>query len=88
MSMPSLSLAGAIFLLYPAVRAAKVLSREEKLYIVSVLNEMSIDVPVAGPLANHILEFEMDFPTREQCQTPLAQIYGDNWDIKGTFIGG
>ena len=83
MSMPGLSGAGAIFLLYPAMKAAKVLTRRETLYIVSVLNEISDEVPVAGPLAAHILECETEPPAREQCPTPLAQIYGDNWDIMG-----
>ena len=75
MSMPSLFTSGGIFLLYPAMRAAKVLSPEEKLYIVSMLNRISMEVPVASLLANHVLEFEVS-PTDEQCR-PVGV-----WDIK------
>jgi len=76
MSMPSLFTSGGIFLLYPAMRAAKVLSREEKLYIVSMLNKISWEVPVATLLAKHVLEFEFNPPTDEQCRP------ADVWDIK------
>jgi hypothetical protein len=73
MSMPSLFTSGGIFLLYPSMRAAKVLSSEEKLYIVSMLHRISWEVPVASLLANHVLEFEL---SPEQCK-PVGV-----WDIK------
>jgi hypothetical protein len=88
MSLPTLSSAGGIFLLYPAMRAAKVLDREEKLYIVSILQQISVEVPVAAPLAAHILEFEFVPPTYEQCKIPLAKVWGEGWDTRGNFIGG
>jgi len=84
MSMPSLSTSGGIFLLYPAIRAAKVLDRQDKLYIVSMLNRVAPDVPVAGPLAMHILEFENDFPQLEHCQSPFAKKI---WDMNGDYVG-
>lgn len=87
MSLPTLSNAGGIFLLYPVMRAAKVLDREEKLYIVSILLKISDEVPVAAPLAGHVLEFEHEAPTYEQCRVPLAKVWGEGWDTKGNFIG-
>ena len=75
--MPSLFTYGGIFLLYPAMRATKVLGREEKLYIVSVLNKISADVPVATVLAQHVLQFEFNTPTGDQCTAP-----SELWDIK------
>jgi hypothetical protein len=81
--MPSLSTSGGIFLLYPAMRAAKVLSREDKLFIVSMLHKIAFDVPVAVQLAEHVLEFEFEPPTIEQCRTPLPKI----WDIQGNYVG-
>ena len=77
MSMPSLFTSGGIFLLYPAMRASKVLSREEKLYIISMLNKLSREVPVAALLAAHVLGYEMHPPTEEQCKNPSGV-----WDIK------
>lgn len=79
MSMPSLSTSGGIFLLYPAMRAAKVMSREDKLFIVSMLHKIAFDVPVAAYLAEHVLEFEFEPPTLEQCRAPMAKV----WDIQG-----
>lgn len=67
-SMPSLSTSGCIFLLYPAMRAAKVLSREDKLYIASMLHKIAFDVPVATHLAEHVLEFEFEPPTITLCR--------------------
>ena len=77
MSMPSLFTFGGIFLLYPAMRATKVLSREERLYVVSMLTKISVDVPVASLLASHVLEFGLNPPTEEQCKNPSGV-----WDIK------
>jgi hypothetical protein len=85
--MPSLYTSGGIFLLYPAMRAAKVLSRADKLYIISMLNKVAYEVPVASLLAAHVMEFEMEPPSLEMCKAPLTNIYGDNWDTKGNFIG-
>lgn len=59
------------------MRATKVLGREEKLYIVSMLNKISRDVPVASLLAQHVLQFEFNIPTGDQCRGPP-----DLWDIK------
>lgn len=59
------------------MRATKVLGREEKLYIVSMLNKIAADVPVASLLAKHVLQFEFDTPTGDQCRAP-----SDLWDIK------
>lgn len=87
MSLPTLSTAGGIFLLYPVMRAAKVLDREEKLYLISVLLKLAAEVPVAAPLAAHIMEFEYEPPTYEQCRVPLANVWGEGWDTKGHFIG-
>jgi hypothetical protein len=78
MSMPSLSTSGGIFLLYPAVRAAKVMSREDKLFIVSMLRKVAFEVPVAAHLAEHVLEFEYELPTLEQCRFSFAKV----WDIQ------
>ena len=72
-------MSGGIFLLYPAMRAAKVMSREDKLFIVSMLQQIAFDVPVAAHLAEHVLEFEFEPPTLEQCRTPFAKV----WDIQG-----
>jgi hypothetical protein len=77
MSMPSLSNSGGIFLLYPAMRAAKVVSREEKLYIVSMLNKISAEVPVAAALASLVLELEFNPPTEDQCNKGPSSV----WDI-------
>jgi len=82
-SMPSLSTSGGIFLLYPAMRAAKIMSREDKLFIVSMLRKVAFDVPVAAKLAEHVLEFEFKPPTPEQCRTQLAKV----WDIQGNYVG-
>ena len=86
MSFPSLSVGGGIFLLYPAMRAAKVLSTPEKRYVISTLQKISTEVPVAGGLAAHIMEFEMGPPTEEMCSAPLGKIWGPYWDIKGNFL--
>jgi len=59
------------------MRATKVLCREEKLYIVSMLNKISAEVPVAALLAKHVLEFEFNTPTDDQCRAPA-----ELWDIK------
>ena len=88
MSMPELSKVGGVFLLYPAVRAAKILSGKETEYVISVLEEMADDVPVAGPLAKHIMECELDPPAQPECKSPLMQIYGDSWDIQDSFMEG
>jgi hypothetical protein len=87
MSMPELSSVGGAFLLYPAVRASKVLGREETLYIISVLNEIALDVPAAKPLAKHMTEFELDLPQKTELKSPFAQIYGDRCDITDKFMG-
>ena len=76
-------MSGGIFLLFPAMRAAKVMSREDKLFIVSILHKIAFDVPVAAQLAEHVLEFEFEPPTPEQCRVPLAKV----WDIKGNYVG-
>jgi len=74
--MPSLFTSGGIFLLYPAMRAAKVLPKDEKLYIVSMLKKISWEVPVAALLANHVLDIEFNPPTDDQCRLEGL------WDIK------
>ena len=66
--MPSLSTSEGIFLLYPAIRAAKVLSRKDKLFIVSILHKIAFDVPMAARLAEQVLEFEFEPPTIMQCR--------------------
>lgn len=73
MSMPSLSTPGGIFLLYPAMRAAKVLSARDREYISSMLSQVAMEVPVAGHLAVHVLEPEFDLP---DCKSNKV------WDIK------
>jgi hypothetical protein len=80
--MPALYNSGGIFILYPAMRAAKVLSREEKLYIVSMFHKIASEVPVAEGLADHVLEFETELPTPEQCR-PRPSL----WDIDGGYVG-
>jgi hypothetical protein len=75
MSMPSLASSGGLFLLYPAMKASKVLAREDKLYIISVLNRLSGEVPVASSLAAHVREYEMVVPTFGHC-TPLVNFLG------------
>jgi hypothetical protein len=87
MSFPTLSSVGGIFILYPAMRAAKVLGTPEKQYIISILRKLSAEVPVAFPLAAHVMEFEMTSPTDEMCKAPLAKVWGPYWDIKGNFLG-
>lgn len=82
MSIPSLYSGGSIFLLFPAMKAAKVLPRQDKLYIVSMLNKIALEVPVAARLAEHVLEFEMKVPTPEQCRLPPSL-----WDIQGDYVG-
>jgi hypothetical protein len=82
MSMPSLYTSGGIFLLYPAMRAAKVLSREDKLYIVSMFHEIASEVPVADNLADYVLEFEMYVPSPQECRPPA-----NVWDIQESYIG-
>ena len=82
MSMPALYPSGGIFILYPAMRAAKVLSQMEKLYIVSMFYKIASEVPVAEGLAEHVLEFETVIPTLEQCR-PRASL----WDINGGYVG-
>jgi len=77
MSMPSLT-AGGIFLLYPAMRAAKVLSVRDKIYIMAMLRKLAYDVPVASALADHILDFQFEPPTPEQCKRNLTKV----WDIQ------
>jgi hypothetical protein len=87
MSFPSLTSVGGIFILYPAMRAAKVLGTAEKRYLISTLQKISREVPVAAPLAAHIMEFELGPPTDEMCNAPLAKVWGPYWDIKGNFLG-
>ena len=87
MSFPTLTSVGGIFILYPAMRAAKVLGTAEKRYIISILQKISNEVPVAAPLAAHVMEFEMAPPTDEMCNAPLAKVWGQYWDIKGNFLG-
>jgi len=82
--MPSLSTAGGIFLLYPAMRAAKVLGGQERTYVINMLNKIAADVPVASALADHLLELEMlgDDPTQWLCKPPgVSVIFGENWAI-------
>jgi len=84
MSMPSLSTAGGIFLLYPAMRAAKVLGRPDRAYVVNMLNKIAEDVPVASSLADHLLELEMlgDDPTQWLCNpSSMTMIFGEKWAI-------
>lgn len=76
MSIPSLATTGGIFLLYPAMRAAKVLSKVEKDYIVLTLNRMASEVPVTVLLASHVLGFGDKIPTLGQCKLPM-----EFWDI-------
>jgi hypothetical protein len=64
------------------MRAAKVMSREDKLFIVSMLHKIAFDVPVAAQLAETVLGFEFEPPTPERCRVPLAKV----WDIKG-YVG-
>lgn len=80
MSMPSLT-TGGIFLLYPAMRAAKVMSRADKVYIMTVLRKIAYDVPVASALADHILDFEFEPPTPEQCKRQMTKV----WDIQDGY---
>jgi hypothetical protein len=80
MSMPSLT-TGGIFLLYPAMRAAKVMSLDEKKYIMAMLRKMACDVPVASALADHIQDFEMEMLTPQQCQRHMTRV----WDIQEGF---
>jgi hypothetical protein len=70
--------------LYPAIRAAKVLGKQEKLYIVSVLSKVAEEVPVAGPLAFHVLEFEDHVPLPEECKSPLSKRI---WEINRNYLG-
>jgi hypothetical protein len=86
MSMPSLHTSGGIFLLYPAMRAAKVTTTQNKQYIMSMLRKVALEVPVADLLAEHIKEFERHLPTEEQCRE-VQYLYGENWDVSGNFIG-
>jgi hypothetical protein len=80
MSMPSLT-TGGIFLLYPAMRAAKVMPLAAKKYIMSMLRKMAYDVPVASALADHIQDFEMEMLTPQQCQHHMTRV----WDIQEGF---
>lgn len=88
MSMPSLSLAnsGGLFLLYPSMGAVRVLGMEEKMYIITVLNNISSEVPVAEQLAKYILEFELN-PADQKCFSAKAHAYGnlcEDTEIWGT----
>jgi hypothetical protein len=80
MSMPSLT-TGVIFLLFPVMRAAKVMSRADKVYIMAMLRKLAYDVPVASALADHILDFEFEPPTPEQCKRQLTRV----WDIRDGY---
>jgi len=44
------------------MRATKVVSGREKLYIVKALKDIAYEVPVAGPMSDYILQYEMDDP--------------------------
>jgi hypothetical protein len=83
MSLPGLNTTGGIFVLYPSMRASKVLGREEKLYIVRMLNKVAHEVPVARPLAMHIMEFEHEIPS-ENCRSVLSK---QIWEINATNLG-
>jgi hypothetical protein len=83
MSLPGLNTTGGIFVLYPAMRASKVVGREEKVYIMSMLNKVADEVPVARALAMHILEFEHEVPN-EKCQSPLSKKI---WEIGANNFG-
>jgi hypothetical protein len=59
MSMPSLYKAGAVFLIFPARKAAKVVGRQHKQYIIHMLMQMAVELPVAMVVAN-ALQMEDD----------------------------
>lgn len=88
MSMPSLYTSGSVFLLNPAMRASKVTTTENKIYIMAILKKISLEVPVAALLVGLIKEFEMYVPNEERCSAQhLRRLYGDNWDAAGNFVG-
>jgi len=47
MSTPSLYKNGAVFLIFPSRQAAKVLGRQHRQYILSVLMKIAVEVPPA-----------------------------------------
>jgi hypothetical protein len=54
MSMPSLYKAGAVFLIFPARQAARVLGRQYKQYILNIFMKIAVEIPVAMAAANTI----------------------------------
>lgn len=54
MSLPSLY-KGAIFLIFPARQAARVLGRQHRMYIARVLVKVGDEIPIAGFLATILM---------------------------------
>jgi hypothetical protein len=90
MSLPSLcqANAGGMFTLYPAMVAVRSLGIEDREYVVTVLKKVALDVPVAGHLAEYIIETGLgnQLPVRA-CSPPHETVYGDLWGAGGRWTG-
>jgi len=65
--------------------AVRILGTEEKMYVVTVLNRVAQEVPVAGHLAAYILECELE-PEARKCFRPRERVYGALKDTEEGWV--
>jgi hypothetical protein len=73
-----------MFTLYPSMVAVRSLGIADREYVVTVLKKVALDVPVAGHLAEYIIETGLanQLPVAA-CAPPQETVYGDLLGAEG-----